>query len=176
MGRAIAEGGRALVEDARDGELWPIIGHLYLVKIGGVLQHEVYMFDQGDCEPGGSAPPFWSREGLDDCPVFDPATDQWVALDAIDSAMIAAQQPVRGGNGGVIQRHVVTKYRDGSVHVADVTVSPRAAAAGDRMDELRRACAELLGCDPDAWPAHGNAPLAIAAALAMALKQGSNQP
>ena len=34
-------------------------------------------------------------------------------------------------------------------------------------DELRRACAETLKCDPDTWPDHGNAPLAIASALAL---------
>ncbi len=33
------------------------------------------------------------------------------------------------------------------------------------MDELRLACADILGLDPATWPAHGNAPLAIAAAL-----------
>ncbi len=35
----------------------------------------------------------------------------------------------------------------------------------DTMDDLRRACTEILGADPETWPEHGNAPLAIAAAL-----------
>lgn len=41
------------------------------------------------------------------------------------------------------------------------------AGAADQMDELRRACAEIIGADPETWPSHGNAPLAIAAALAL---------
>lgn len=43
----------------------------------------------------------------------------------------------------------------------------RLLAAPDAMDELRRACAETLGVDPETWPEHGNAPLAIAAAVAL---------
>ena len=35
------------------------------------------------------------------------------------------------------------------------------------LDELRRACAEIIGADPETWPTHGNAPLAIAAALGL---------
>lgn len=41
------------------------------------------------------------------------------------------------------------------------------------MDELRRACAEVLGYDPETWPSHGNASLAIASALA--LRQRENE-
>jgi hypothetical protein len=78
---------RGVVDDAVAERSWPIIGKRYLVKLGGVLQHEVYVFDQGDCEPGGSAPPFWSRDGLDDCPEFDPHKDQWISLDEIDAAL-----------------------------------------------------------------------------------------
>lgn len=44
------------------------------------------------------------------------------------------------------------------------------APCHDPMDELRRACAELLGQDPETWPSHGNAPLAIAAAMARAVQ------
>jgi len=36
------------------------------------------------------------------------------------------------------------------------------------MDELRRACADVLKEDPETWPTHGNAALAIAAALTLA--------
>ena len=43
----------------------------------------------------------------------------------------------------------------------------KAQQAGQELDELRRACAEILGQDPEAWPSHGNAPLAIASALAI---------
>jgi hypothetical protein len=45
----------------------------------------------------------------------------------------------------------------------------KAQQAGQELDELRRACAEILGQDPEAWPSHGNAPLAIASALALAV-------
>lgn len=34
------------------------------------------------------------------------------------------------------------------------------------LNELRRAVAEVIGADPDVWPTHGNAPLAIAASVA----------
>lgn len=44
------------------------------------------------------------------------------------------------------------------------------AAEPDHMDELRKACAELLGNDPETWPSHGNAPLAIAASMAILCK------
>lgn len=46
----------------------------------------------------------------------------------------------------------------------------RAENAGLRSsaDELRRAVADLFGADPETWPDHGNAPLAIAASLALA--------
>ena len=36
---------------------------------------------------------------------------------------------------------------------------------GAELDSLRRAVAELLDTDQETWPAHGNAPLAIAAAI-----------
>jgi hypothetical protein len=44
-----------------------------------------------------------------------------------------------------------------------------ALKAQQELDELRRACAEILGQDPETWPSHGNAPLAIASALALAV-------
>lgn len=36
-----------------------------------------------------------------------------------------------------------------------------------RAEGLRRACAEVVGADPETWPDHGNAELAIAACLAL---------
>ena len=36
------------------------------------------------------------------------------------------------------------------------------------LDELRRSCATMIGADPETWPDHGNAPLAIAASLGLA--------
>lgn len=38
---------------------------------------------------------------------------------------------------------------------------------GVALNELRKACAEMLGYDVDTWPGHGNAPLAIGAALGL---------
>lgn len=35
------------------------------------------------------------------------------------------------------------------------------------LDELRRSVAEIIGADPETWPGHGNAPLAIAAAIGL---------
>jgi len=49
-----------------------------------------------------------------------------------------------------------------------VAGQPAVAQGDEAMDELRRSVAELLGQDPDTWPSHGNAPLAIASALALA--------
>lgn len=46
-------------------------------------------------------------------------------------------QPMQQGGGEVIQRHVVTRYRDGSVHVAD-TAAPPSAPVG-ALDQLRAA-------------------------------------
>ncbi|MCL8385811.1 hypothetical protein [Xanthobacter aminoxidans] len=40
--------------------------------------------------------------------------------------------------------------------------------ADDALNELRKSVAELIGADPDTWPDNGNAPLAIAATLALA--------
>lgn len=40
------------------------------------------------------------------------------------------------------------------------------AAAETSANELRRAVAEVIGADPETWPKHGNAPLAIAACVA----------
>jgi hypothetical protein len=38
---------------------------------------------------------------------------------------------------------------------------------GEELNALRRAVAETLGEDPETWPTHGNAPLAIASAVAL---------
>lgn len=42
-----------------------------------------------------------------------------------------------------------------------------AEPAPDQMDALRRTIAEMLGYDPETWPSHGNAPLAITSAVAL---------
>jgi len=52
-------------------------------------------------------------------------------------------------------------------------------SAWDALNELRKSCAEIIGADPETWPNHGNAPLAIAATLAIArthLEQGTHPP
>lgn len=46
--------------------------------------------------------------------------------------------------------------------------------ADDAIDVLRRSVAEIIGADPDTWPYHKNAPLAISAAVGLregAIKQ-----
>lgn len=68
---------------SKDGGKWPRIGHLYLVRIKGLLQHEVFEFDQGDDGVGGGEY-FWSREDCDECPAFDPEGDEWLSLSEID--------------------------------------------------------------------------------------------
>lgn len=40
--------------------------------------------------------------------------------------------------------------------------------ADDALNELRKSVAEIIGEDPETWPDHGNAPLAIAVTLALA--------
>lgn len=48
--------------------------------------------------------------------------------------------------------------------------------AGQALDETRRAVAALLGADPETWPTHGNAPLAITAVVARRIiAQGQEQ-
>jgi hypothetical protein len=40
------------------------------------------------------------------------------------------------------------------------------ATAWEALDELRKSVAQIIGQDPNTWPRHGNAPLAIAAVCA----------
>lgn len=49
------------------------------------------------------------------------------------------------------------------------------STAADALDGLRRAVAEEIGEDPETWPAHGNAPLAIAATVALLRRPVSPQ-
>lgn len=42
--------------------------------------------------------------------------------------------------------------------------------ASTALNELRKSVAEIIGADPETWPDHGNAPLAIAATLAIAMR------
>lgn len=78
---------------SKGGEHWPRTGDKYLVKINGVLQEEIFEFDQGDDGFGGGEY-FWSRDDADECPPFNPETDKWLPLSAlITSATAKAQVP-----------------------------------------------------------------------------------
>ncbi|MGI9573863.1 hypothetical protein ACRYJU_07225 [Alloalcanivorax xenomutans] len=74
----------------KDGAAWPKQGALYLIKLNGVLQHEVYEFDQADDGGFGGGQHFWSREDLDECPPFDPERDEWLPLE--EAGFVAAPQ------------------------------------------------------------------------------------
>ena len=86
---AVPEGFRT----SAGGAQWPKVGHRYLIRLNGVLQHEVFQFDQGDDGMGGGEH-FWSRGDLDECPAFNPERDEWLPLDAVDCALLSAQQPL----------------------------------------------------------------------------------
>lgn len=67
-----------------------------------------------------------------DDPYFEGELELWLA--AWRAAL--AQQPEARGGGDVIQRHVVTKYRDGSVHVADVAALAQPPACKSRIEQV----------------------------------------
>lgn len=73
---AVPEGWRT----AKDGGHWPHIGGKYLIKLNGVLQHEIYEFDQADDGCGGGEY-FWDRDDLDESAPFDPENDSWLPID-----------------------------------------------------------------------------------------------
>ena len=81
---------------AKDGEHWPHIGGKYLIKLNGVLQHEVYEFDQGDDGMGGGEY-FWDRDDLDEGAPFNPEKDEWLPID--EAGMPAAPQPAQVPEG-----------------------------------------------------------------------------
>jgi len=73
-----------IFRSAKDGEHWPDVGAKYLVRINGVLQEEIYEFDQGDCDYGlGDF--FWDRPGLDECPLFDSDNDEWLPISVLSN-------------------------------------------------------------------------------------------
>jgi hypothetical protein len=47
------------------------------------------------------------------------------------------------------------------------SLTERAERAEAAHEELRRACADIIGADVETWPAHGNVGLAVASALAL---------
>lgn len=73
---AVPEGWRT----AKNGGHWPHIGGKYLIKLNGVLQHEIYEFDQADDGCGGGEY-FWDRDDLDEAAPFDPENDSWLPID-----------------------------------------------------------------------------------------------
>lgn len=75
---------------AKDGKHWPTIGDKYLVRINGVLQNEVFEFDQGDSDfVGGDL--YWDHNRDTECPLFNSESDEWLPL-----ASLAAQRQQGG--------------------------------------------------------------------------------
>ena len=72
-------------KSAKNGQCWPHIGGKYLIKLNGVLQHEIYEFDQGDDGMGGGEY-FWAREDLDEAVPFNPEKDEWLSIDEAGTA------------------------------------------------------------------------------------------
>lgn len=64
---------------AKDGKHWPTIGDKYLVRINGVLQNEVFEFDQGDSDFGGGDL-YWDHNRDTECPLFNSESDEWLPL------------------------------------------------------------------------------------------------
>lgn len=76
---------------SKDGKNWPTIGDKYLVRINGVLQNEVFEFDQGDSDFGGGDL-YWDHNRDAECPLFNSESDEWVPL-----ASLAAHNQQGGG-------------------------------------------------------------------------------
>ena len=79
--------------NAKHGEHWPHIGAKYLIRLKGVLQHEIYEFDQGDDGFGGGEY-FWDRHDLDEGAPFNPEKDEWLPIDERPE-IPAAPQPAQ---------------------------------------------------------------------------------
>lgn len=60
----------------------PHIGDRCLICINGIVQHEVYIYDESDDEP-----PFWFRYGVDDLPSVEPE-HLWMPLPRLDKVSI----------------------------------------------------------------------------------------
>lgn len=84
-----------------------------------------------------------------------------------------------GHSGRGLYAHAAGHGEDGALFlgVADDEAVP-SQVGKPAMDELRRACAKILREDPDRWPSHGDAPLAIRSVmslLAMVVRTPSSQ-
>lgn len=100
---AVPEGWRT----AKDGEHWPHIGGKYLIKLNGVLQHEIYEFDQADDGCGGGEY-FWDREDLDEAAPFDPEKDEWLPID--QAGMRCSDHSPDAGRGHIPLAALDTAY------------------------------------------------------------------
>lgn len=56
---------------------FPTVGYTYIVKFDGVAQWAPYVFDQGD-DGNGEGEYFWDRGDVDESPLFDPSTQEWM--------------------------------------------------------------------------------------------------
>jgi hypothetical protein len=92
-----------------------------------------------------------------------------------DDGGLEAHWTLEGGTAELFEGDFLL-VADRDIHInghAEVYPHPPAGAAEQlrkverSLDELRRSTAELIGAPADTWPSHGNAPLAIAAALAL---------
>lgn len=105
-------------------------------------------------------------------PVNAPDTSvvtAWVTVpvEPTDDMLRAAAHALHKASGGDLD---AGSWELAPVLRAALAAAPQPAQAPDRMDELRRSVAEIIGCDPETWPEHGNAPLAIAAIVALGEK------
>ena len=109
---AVPEGWRT----AKDGGHWPHIGGKYLIKLNGVLQHEIYEFDQADDGCGGGEY-FWDRDDLDEAAPFDPENDAWIPIDQAGVTTSAVPEAVHDLICGIrsinrANHHLVTVHGD----------------------------------------------------------------
>lgn len=123
----------------------------------------------GDAVPDGAIPLYAIASRLS-APAPQPLTDEEIT--AIYYAELR-KRPKGDGKGFHIcfARAIASRL---SVPVAPHQDAGQAVAwigphqnAWEALNELRRSVAEIIGADPDTWPDHGNAPLAIAAAIGL---------
>lgn len=57
----------------------PNIGQKVILCLKGVVQEEIYAFDQSDSASGMSFLSYWSRDDIDECPIM-LQSDLWMPL------------------------------------------------------------------------------------------------
>lgn len=92
-------------------------------------------------------------------------------VEAVNGAADIIDSPETGYPSRVIEGRHVPCTHDGRVAGAPQRWIGPYEDAWQALDETRRAVAEAIGEDPETWPDHGNAPLAIAAAVALARRK-----